>query len=85
MIDNYEVTTTSGEIVGANPTRRYLVLTNTGAKTAFLNIGGTAEVNKGIVLMANGGTWLMDRYSFSNAAIEGIVSDDTTNIAIYEE
>jgi len=83
-ISNYTATTTSGEAVEANGNRSALVITNTGNIGVFLNIGGTAEVDKGIYLAAQGGVWVMDCNTFSQSNITAITASSTSNLAIYE-
>jgi hypothetical protein len=83
-ISNYTATTNSGEVVGANFGRIYLIITNTGSVGVFLNIGGAAEVNKGLYLVPSGGVWIMDVNSFSQENITAITASSTTNLAIYQ-
>ena len=83
-ISNHTATTTSTQAVAENFGRSVLVITNTGANDVFMNIRGTAEVNKGIFLSASGGVYVMDSSTFSQGAINVITAASTTNLAIYE-
>ncbi len=81
---NASVDTVSVLIVAANKKRKSLVLTNSGTKIAYLGIDEAAVDLKGIYLAANGGTWTMDNFTYSNKAIYGISSGGVTNISIQE-
>jgi hypothetical protein len=83
-ISNYTAETTTGEAVSSNPTRKALVISNLGTQNVFLNIGADAEVNKGILLLANGGTWTMQNRVFSIQNITAITASSTSLLSIYE-
>lgn len=83
-ISSATITTSSTSILAENFARRCTVITNIGSVAVFINIGGAAEVNKGIYLAANGGTWVLDKDTFTQSAINGIVASGTTTISIYE-
>lgn len=83
-ISNYSATTTTGTAVAANSSRVGLIISNSGANGVFINIGADAEVNKGIYLAPNGGTFTMDRFSFSRDVVTAITASGTSNICIYE-
>ena len=51
------VTTASGEVMAANSARRYAIFTNDSDQVIYLSLGGTAVINKGIRLNANGGSY----------------------------
>ncbi len=71
-------------LVSSNTSRKGLVITNTGSEDVFIGIGASAEVNKGIYLVAGGGTWAMDEYTFTTQAINGITTTSTSNVSIQE-
>ncbi len=75
----------SGVAVALNANRKGLVLVNTSANRISLGFGANAAVlDSGITLMPNGGTFAMDEYSFSTAAINAIASGAGSNLAIQE-
>lgn len=79
------VGTSSGLAVAANANRKGLILTNTSNKSMSLSFDGNAAVlNSGITLVANGGTWVMDEYSFTTAAVNAIAGGTTMNLAVQE-
>lgn len=51
------VTSTSAEAVAANASREALSIVNIGTADVYLGLGAAALDNKGIVLLANGGSW----------------------------
>lgn len=73
----------SGTAVAANPNRKGLVLTNTSTHTISFGIGVAAVLNSGITLTP-GGIWIMDEFNFTVAAINGIASAASSNLAIQE-
>lgn len=81
-ISNYTATTTSGIALVANK-RLSLIICNTGSNPVFLNFGATAEVNKGIYLAANGGTYNMDLYLQTEESINAITGTGTSILSIY--
>ena len=71
---NSVVTTSSGLILAENSNRRYALITNDSDTIIYLALGGAAEVNKGIRLNANGGSYEINwtnRYTGSIYAIHG--------------
>ena len=83
MISNYTATTTSG-VALPSAKRFQLVISNTGSNGVFLNLGATAEVNKGIYLAPSGGTYTMDAFTLTDDSINAITSSGTSNLSIYE-
>lgn len=75
---------TTTVLLAANASRKGLVIVNTGVKDIFIGIGASAVLNQGIYLVANGGTWVMDDYTFTTQAINGITTSSTSNISIQE-
>jgi hypothetical protein len=77
------VDTSSAQAVGANGSRKGLVITNVSSNNVFFGVGATAELNSGIAL-GPFGTWEMDEHTFSTAAINAIASASASPIAIQE-
>lgn len=75
---------TSAEAVAVNAARKSLVLVNTSANWISLAFGAAAVLYSGITLAPNGGTWVMDEYTFSTAQIRAIASMASSNLAIQE-
>lgn len=70
--DNVNVGDTSTQIVPTNATRKYLCIVNNSDTTIYLAIGQDAEVNKGVRLNANGGSFEMIRDNLSYQVVNGI-------------
>jgi len=51
------VTNASGQIVGANNNRKYLLIENDSDEVIYINLGNAAVVNRGIRLNSNGGAY----------------------------
>lgn len=49
-----DVTTTSQEILAANPRRKYAILINNSNQNIFVRLGSPATVDEGIVIWAAG-------------------------------
>lgn len=49
----------TGEVLAANPNRKYVLLVNDSDTTIYLKIGSAATLNQGIRLNANGGSYEM--------------------------
>lgn len=76
------VSGTDSTALAANAARKKLVITNIGSVNVYFGDGQAAVLNSGIVLTPNG-TWVMDNYTFSTAAIHAICSA-TSTLAIQE-
>jgi hypothetical protein len=76
------ITSADSVAVAANASRKKLVITNIGTANVYFGDGTTAALNSGIVLTPNG-TWVMDNYTFSTAAIHAICAS-TSTLAIQE-
>lgn len=76
------VTNADSVVLAANASRKKLVITNIGTTNVYFGDGTTAALNSGIVLTPNG-TWVMDNYTFSTAAIHAICAS-TSTLAIQE-
>jgi hypothetical protein len=68
---SFTATTSSSQMLAANSSRHGLVVTNLGAGTVYFGLGATAVIGSGIALLP-GGVWVMDEYTFSQAAINAI-------------
>lgn len=75
---------TSGTVVSFNSDRAGLVLINTSSSTIYLGLGNAAVVESGISLNPNGGTWVMDEYTYTNMQVNGIAASASCNLAIQE-
>lgn len=76
------VSTSSAQVVAANASRTGLVITNVGAANVYFGLGAAAINNGGIALLP-GGTWVMDRYTFSTLVVNAICASSAT-LAIQE-
>ena len=76
------VSNSSGAAVASNASRKGLVITNVGSASVFLGLGVAAQVNYGIALYPNG-TWEMDSFTFTTAAINAI-SGTSSTLAVQE-
>lgn len=76
--------TTSQSLVGANASRKGLIITNTHASNVLsLAFGTTAVAGSGIVLWPRD-SFCMDAYSLSTAAINAVASAASTTVAVQE-
>ncbi len=73
----------SGVLLAANSSRTGCVMVNLGPGSVHLGDGQTAVINSGLSLQP-GGTWVMDRYTFTQNAINAIASQAGTIVAIQE-
>lgn len=78
------VAATSGSAIGANSNRRGLVLINTSPNYISLGFGAAAVLDSGITLNPNGGTYVMDEFTFTTSAVNAIASSAGSNLAIQE-
>jgi hypothetical protein len=67
------VSSADSVVLVANSSRKKMVIMNLGTVNVNFGDGATAVVNSGITLTPNG-TWVMDRYTFTTAAIHAICS-----------
>jgi len=75
----------SASAVAANANRKGLVIVNTSLTAwVYLGLGATAVVGSGVALGPGGGSFTMDEYSFTTAAVNAIASAASTNLAIQE-
>ena len=79
------VAATSGVILGSNLSRTGLVLGNTSSATISIGFGSNpAVLNSGITLNPNGGTFVMDAFTFTTQAVNAIAGAAGSNMAIQE-
>ena len=76
------VSNTDSVVLATNASRKKLVITNIGTDNVYFGDGATAVLNSGIVLTQNG-TWVMDSYTFTTAAIHAVCASSST-LAIQE-
>ena len=76
------VTSSSAQVIAANALRKNLIVMNLGSVNVSFGLGSTAINNGGITLTPNG-TWVMDTFTFTTAAINAICSSSST-LAIQE-
>jgi len=74
---------TSAQALASNSSRKGLILTNTSSGNISLGFGATAVLNSGVTLYPNG-TFYMDEYMFSTAAVNAIAANASSNLAIQE-
>ena len=78
------VGTISAEVVAVNTSRKGLILMNISKKAISLGLEGAAAIlNSGITLLG-GGTWSLDKGSFSRGAITAIGESAGLDLAIQE-
>lgn len=77
----FEAETASKELVKANGDRLELIVSNEGAKDAWLSLGSAAVAKEGIYLKAGGGTWTNTSYS---GAVFVITASEKSNITYAE-
>lgn len=73
---------TSTATVASNANRAGLILVNTSIQRESCTVG-TAVLNSGVTLFP-GGTWTMDQYTFTTAAINCIAGAASSNISVQE-
>lgn len=78
-------TDTDSILIPENPDRVGLIIVNDGAVNIFLCIGSEAQLNKGIFLAANGGSYEINRTNLSIQAIHGIVAATFTGSITFQE
>jgi hypothetical protein len=76
------VSTADSIVVAANANRTKLVIINLGSVNVNFGDGTSAALDSGITLTPNG-TWVMDSYTFTTAAIHAICAS-TSTLAIQE-
>lgn len=79
------VGTSSTSLVAENFDRVGLTVINTSSGTIYLGLqGALATLNAGIALNPNGGTWVMDEYTFTKGQVTAVAHSAATNVAIQE-
>jgi hypothetical protein len=88
-IDTVSVAATSTQMAAANNKRVELVLTNNGSTTVWVNVGGAAEVGKGLSILPDGGVLTIaidrDSHGWRQKIVNGIVASGTANVATFEQ
>ena len=78
------VNTSSSQVLGANASRKGLVLMNISKKKmSFALEGATAVLDSGITLLG-GGTWTMDKGSLTLGAINAVGEKNGQELAMQE-
>lgn len=80
------VLTSSTAVLAENGARRYALFINDSDTTMYLNLAGTAVVNKGIRLNANGGSYEMSagQGNLTTQAIKAICASNAKNLLVLE-
>lgn len=81
---NVSVTNSSTEILDANTTRKWAIITNIGNSDVFLAVGQTALVDKGALLGKRGGALALDASNMATEAINGITDGGSSTVMILE-
>jgi hypothetical protein len=74
---------TSAQAVASNASRKGLILINTSTGNISIGFGVAAVLNSGITLYPNG-TFFMDEYMYTTAAVNAIAANASSNLAIQE-
>jgi len=74
---------TSAQALASNASRKGLILINTSTGNISLGFGVAAVLNSGITLYPNG-TFFMDEYMYTTAAVNAIAANASSNLAIQE-
>jgi|TARA_Y100000310_G_scaffold342905_1_gene448170 hypothetical protein len=72
---------TSTTIIALNASRRFVLIVNDSDEDIYLNLSGTAVINEGIRINANGGNYYEDIYT---GIITGICASGSKNVTIVE-
>lgn len=75
--------TNTGTVVGSNPSRKGLVLTNIGPNNVYFGINNTAVLYRGISLVP-GGVWVMDSFTYTTDVIHAISMGANNTVTIQE-
>lgn len=68
-----------------NTNRQGLVVTNLSTGTVYLGLAGnTAVLGSGIVLLPNGGSWVMDEFNYNNETVTAIAHSALSAVAVQE-
>lgn len=68
------VTGTSAVVLPVNSERRYAIFTNDGGVPIYLALHDTAEVNKGVRLNANGGSYEINYTNYYTGVVSAVCS-----------
>ncbi len=77
---NKQITNDSSVIIAANPNRKYLNLINNSDKPIWINLGETAEINKGILLTDYGSSFELSQGTGLYLGAISAISQSTVNL-----
>lgn len=80
---NVSVGVTSASCLASNTSRRGAIFTNVSINKISMGIGVAAVLNSGITLYP-GGTWTMDEFNFTTAAVNCIASAAASGLGVQE-
>ena len=75
---------TSTPVVAANTNRKGLVLVNLSSNSISIAFGTAALFGQGITLIGPGGTFEMDSYTFSTAAVNALAGGAASALSVQE-
>jgi hypothetical protein len=78
------VGSSSTTILAANANRNFAVFVNDSDETIYLDLSGTAVINSGIRLNANGGAYEINLANMYTGIVTGICSSGSKNITVTE-
>lgn len=78
------VGSSSTSVLASNASRKFAIFINDSDETIYLNLSGTAVMNEGIRLNANGGSYEINLNNLYTGAITGICSSGTKNLTVVE-
>lgn len=73
----------TGVVIATNANRKGLTIVNVSANKVSFGLGVSAVLNSGITLYP-GGVWVMDEFTFTIAAVNGIASAASSVVSIQE-
>ena len=81
---NATVGSSTTQILASNSNRIYAIIVNDSDETIYLALSDSAEMNKGIRLGANGGTFEINNNKHFTGAINAICTSGSKNVTITE-
>jgi hypothetical protein len=78
------VGSSSTSVLALNASRKFAIFVNDSDETIYLNLSGTAVMNEGIRLNANGGSYEINLNNLYTGAVTGICSSGTKNLTVVE-
>lgn len=76
------VGTSSTSVLASNANRKELTVVNDSANTIYLSLSGTAVLNEGIRLNANGGSYTNTNYTGAVTAISSVADSNLTTLEV---